>query len=962
MFLKLLGICIAFLALPIFCFDVQNSGSQNYTSNLVINLDNDESFAVIDNWWPKSTVISKVTCKSDIHIESDEFYYLLNFKNSHIITANELKKACHFFKYKNQFKTVTFVLRFERDELFLDIELEGVWTFHKVHFHGPMLGKDSFRQYYLLEATEPFDIKKHEHSIQKINEALWQEGYFEGVVIDSFSYNQKNKSVIVDIIIDPNTRFIINDFQVQFTDSVLQKSQNEFDQLKHEVIRQLESKLLGHNYSKELFEVEIDRLKQYLKEKGYLAVCLNIEKNIKHESKKIFFLININLGPQKTFIFYGNQSFNKKELLDQILIFGNSTNLLPISILTEEIEEFYRKNGFWQVEIEFKQENNIISFFVKEGKRISIDEVTLYGIDHFNAFDLSKQFFKSCTKSKYYNSGTLKRAISDLLSFYIKEGFWDVQIIKQEYIKISDRHYCLNITLDEGNRRILSSIEIPEHTELLKKDLFLNISKKLPLPINFAQIQEQRNFLIHHFQNEGYLYIDVKPEIREVEKNITLIWHIDLKQSITRFGKTIVTGCNRFPFRNIMRQLPYKEGEIWNKEKLDYAIVKLRELGIFETIHVSTINISQPESEKNILIKVIEDDPIEVRMRGGFQQVSRYLTFRNGSTYKAGGSLLYRNPFNVGDFLRFDSDVTRFYRYVSGSYMTPWTMGYPVHTIVKGYANKYIQPVVIGSEKPLYTVRQEGALVGLSHRFKRSYFGFNLGFEFMETSGLSVDLARAINFEPQLIDQKVPYFFIEPSLFMDYLDDKLNPAYGSLTAISFKGMFSWKKGSVNFFKLFCEQSVFVPLLPIVVGIRIRLGHIFNQTLSAIMPPERFFLGGANSLRGYEPDLAPPLGIITESDGKQRLVPQGGKSMMNGNIEFRFPIYKGFGGTVFQDVGILIEKSMAEITGNKFLASSGFGLRYNTPVGPLRFDLGFKWKKRKPEDSSFAWFLTFGNAF
>jgi outer membrane translocation and assembly module TamA len=85
-------------------------------------------------------------------------------------------------------------------------------------------------------------------------------------------------------------------------------------------------------------------------------------------------------------------------------------------------------------------------------------------------------------------------------------------------------------------------------------------------------------------------------------------------------------------------------------------------------------------------------------------------------------------------------------------------------------------------------------------------------------------------------------------------------------------------------------------------------------------------------------------------------------MANINAELRFPLYKELSGVAFTDMGILTQDRFADIAANKWLGASGFGLRLASPIGPIRFDIGWKWKKRDPQDKSLAFFFTLGHAF
>jgi translocation and assembly module TamA len=85
-------------------------------------------------------------------------------------------------------------------------------------------------------------------------------------------------------------------------------------------------------------------------------------------------------------------------------------------------------------------------------------------------------------------------------------------------------------------------------------------------------------------------------------------------------------------------------------------------------------------------------------------------------------------------------------------------------------------------------------------------------------------------------------------------------------------------------------------------------------------------------------------------------------MFNLNFEMRFPIYFQLEGAAFIDAGVLIKDSIQDVPDN-LLGGAGFGFRYNTPIGPLRFDLAFKLDRKYPEfESPYAWYLTLGQAF
>jgi len=135
--------------------------------------------------------------------------------------------------------------------------------------------------------------------------------------------------------------------------------------------------------------------------------------------------------------------------------------------------------------------------------------------------------------------------------------------------------------------------------------------------------------------------------------------------------------------------------------------------------------------------------------------------------------------------------------------------------------------------------------------------------------------------------------------------------------------------------------------------RLSLGSISGATREAIPADERFYAGGGGTLRGYPYQSVGPL------DARQK--PLGGKSILLLSSEIRWRINEEFGAAVFVDGGNVFEESYPdEFT--EFKWGAGAGLRYFTPVGPLRFDIAFPLNRRRGIDDDFQFYISLGQAF
>lgn len=184
--------------------------------------------------------------------------------------------------------------------------------------------------------------------------------------------------------------------------------------------------------------------------------------------------------------------------------------------------------------------------------------------------------------------------------------------------------------------------------------------------------------------------------------------------------------------------------------------------------------------------------------------------------------------------------------------------------------------------------------------------------------------------------------------------------------------------------LLAEQSLYKSFYndQLTFAVRARFGHVFRRSFNEIMPVERFYLGGPHSVRGYEKDTVPPFGvterdkhgsILREYTAKtsddiphpeavtQEFTIQGGSSMLNLNVELRYHLFSPVSIVFFQDLGILSQSGFTDLKETLY-PSSGIGFRYQTPIGALRFDIGWKWKRLFKLEDSYGWHLSLGQAF
>ena len=850
---------------------------------------------------------------------------------------------------------------------------EEPYIVSKVKIKSSLLGKDRFLQHYLHEAGDRYDDALHKRSLTILRDELIDDGYLAASVKDTLSFDEQRKTVLVTLQLDPGTRYTITAVNSDITGRSQERAP-----LKEEITELLEGPLVSAYIQKKLVDEQGKRLRSFLVRKGYVTPHIALHKQRDDERSQITLSYTISLSKRQEFRFLGNTFFSNTSLLDDVLSLEEYGISLPPSLIAQDIEDLYKKKGFTQAKVEWQEEKERATFYIAEGPRHTIGRITIK--EEFtdpDVIELLQQLEHKLSALPAYDEENVDRLLNQTTRELADLGYWDVVLAKQVTRSSKAPKIDITITIAQSgaesgtpHRMMAAGIKIPGYDELLCEGPFASWQTLSELrPVCPADIDAQRRWLVRYLRDRGYLLATVTYAVTETDDGPYLVWTIDDEAGPVRFGEIQIAGLHKMKPFIVRRELCFQEGDVWDGKKLEASVKRLKGLSMFESIAMHPQQIVQDTSEdgstcvtKPILIKCCEDDPIELRTRFGLQLVSKSFTNLSWTTWKLGGSFIWKNPTGFADRLILDADWTRYTRDIAASYEVPWIGPVPLKTQVRVYTTRFDQPLISNNHQRLYKEAHDGASVTFHHKHPWWTICVKTGFEVNTVSGIRPKLAPVIQFEPTLVDRPTPYFYLEPSVTFEHFDNKNDPTQGFFSTFTLKAMVPPGVTDGWFVRALLEQSLFYPLYRKLIGaVRWRFGHIFNAKFSTILPTQRFYLGGANSLRGYETNMAPPLNDVV-CDGKTLWAPVGGKTMANVNTELRFPLYKRLSGVLFTDMGILTQNRIADIAANRWLGASGFGLRFASPVGPIRFDIGWKWKKRLPTDKAYAFFFTFGHAF
>ena len=629
---------------------------------------------------------------------------------------------------------------------------------------------------------------------------------------------------------------------------------------------------------------------------------------------------------------------------------SKETQYLDYPSLSEDVrtlKKLYEKIGYSQVEINYKvdidekTDKAKVEFIVEEGKRIRIKNILVEGNKSFPARRILK--LMKTKRAWTFNAGILKEEvlkedIERIKSFYHKEGFADV-IVDYE-IKPHPKKLFLYITMkiQEGKKYMVGNVTLQGNKEILEKDILVRLKECVSGKV-FSQEavkQDIANIQGLYF-DRGYIFAQVQEttSLNPYTNRTDIVYNIT-ENEVAYVDKIKIKGNIKTKDVVIRRELRIKPGDRFDGDKLKRSKERLQNLGFFEDISYDTED-TKEKNKRDLVVDVKESKTGAFSFGGGYSTVEEFVGFfeieqknfdwKNWPYFTgAGQDLKLRASFGTVS----DSYIL--------SFTEPWMFDYPVSfgfdlyrrshqresDIGYGYDEK-----VTGLDLRLGKELSEYVKANLMYRYDTvditnitENATNDLKEEYGENSISSTSFGLTYDSRDNIFDTRKG----------DFLDGSLEDA---------GGLFG---GDKDFWKFTGRASHYFPILSkSVLEVRGRVGLAEPYGDSKKLPIyERFFAGGAYTIRGYDERAIGPIDPISKD-------PLGGNAMLIGNIEYSYSLFDFLKLALFADSGNVWSK-ISDLGSNGLKSSLGFGFRIKTPVGPIMLDYGIPLSKAPGEDS------------
>jgi outer membrane protein insertion porin family len=628
---------------------------------------------------------------------------------------------------------------------------------------------------------------------------------------------------------------------------------------------------------------------------------------------------------------------------------SGATDRVEQEASAHQIETAYRERGYHFAAVTAHEAPDeaarVIRFVIDEGPRVTVESLAWSGAQAIPGAELAKQIETSrpgLFRRGLYRQDLLDQDIRVVLGYLRSHGYAEATVGPPEVHFSDDRQRArIVIPVAEGPRFTVGAVTIDGNIVVTTRQIEAALPFRSGAAWEARQADEGQRAIESLYAARGYHGAVVRASTSRRGTAVDVRYDVE-EGTETRIGRVLLRGLLLTRPDVVQRTLPFRSGDVLIPDRLLDGQRRLGEVPAFDSVSIDPLR-PPPDPFADVEVAVREKKPWHLDFGAGYSNadgVRGFVEIGHDDVLGRGASVSIRQRLSGGGQSTRWAERTDVLGRVPFLFGTPWWLDVDVFQEASGQLGYDLAQfgLWIDAHRELYPERIRGLRGDLRYR---------------------LESVRYSNVDPTLAVADVTpgqefIASVTPVLTLDRRDHLLDPTRGSLHQLLIETGSRYFGSDVQFVKGRLETRWFFnwpPPTVIAVAGRLGLAAPYGGT-PALAIQDRFFAGGASTIRGYREDRVGPL----DARGN----PTGGNATAILNLEWRFPIWGWFGGAVFVDSGT-VTPEIGDLAFTAFKTGTGGGLRIRTPVGPIRVDVGYALQPI-PGESRTHVYVSVGNPF
>jgi outer membrane protein insertion porin family len=748
----------------------------------------------------------------------------------------------------------------------------------------------------------------------------------------------------------------------------------------------------GDRYRESKARADADRMTRFLHKKGRLRGTVELIAAQPTDDGRVMPVYRIAVGPQVAFQTRGiAEKRVRREVLD--LLEGQIFDEDLILQYTENKRRGFQRKGRYRAKVEYaiSQQPDVltVAITVEEGPKFAVEKIAISGNESVSTARLAKLMVTQKKGLPLLRPGrlvdeVLREDADAILGYYQTRGWVKAKVDDPQVTEGSrPNRLIVNVHVSEGPRAIVATRNVigAEHVSAdeIEKILAVDPGK----PFNPNEVRQGSFSLQNHYRDRGWREASVRDNwtLSTDGTSADVVYEVE-EGMRSFFGKTIVRGNTRTGTDRITRLVTWDEGDPFSESEVLTTQRNLTRTGVFRRVELRPQPADPATQTRPVEVEVQEGRPLSLLYGLGYQYAPDALENRSDPFGIVGAS--YNNLFGTMRSASLEvqyAPISKRGRVIL-TFREPFLFNRDLPlSLLAFYTREPIQKI---------DIERRGAVLESSRLFGR-YLRLAMRYEYQRIEPVNAERDLSIiERDFSKFDRPILQSAIGPNLFYDRRDDIIDPHNGYYVSASTKYAFPLAQcpelppgqesdctDYADYLKYSGQAAYFRPFGGGVFAVSARAGGInsYGEGRGVPVPiAERFFAGGRSTNRAFDTDLLGIPGVTVDPDTRATVhegdgvgscadtYPDlvgfdcdagptivGGNGFLGLNAEFRFPIFGNLGGTLFYDAAQVWE-SPSEIRfsfeGDKGLRQGvGVGLRYMTPIGPVRIEYGWPLRTR-----------------